>query len=345
MKNLFSSTRRLAKGAEEDHLTAFFAAALDIDERFREAYESIVIAPFAEKRGWANARIRQVETQEQFEFKGQKSRPDMTLRLTDGHIIICEHKLEASQTLAPVSLENDEFAPVAGEQLEQGKAQLQRYLELPVDGLVFIRASMKPIEQDVLEHTRYVRPSFRQHFLWRDFYLPLVNHSSHPYGWCLREGFEDLGFTPPHPFVGDLAQPENRQNFAKLWDRTRSRAQGLGWHVGAGAVVELYLNRPEADMVSQIWLCPRNEQLLIRATPASESRLLEIERRLQLAATGFALEVNVKRRTLKRTKGSATVVDVWAPLGQVLSDSDTAEQTETRLFEFVEPFLCAVSVP
>jgi hypothetical protein len=336
--NLFLSTRKLAKGAEENHLTEFLAAALDIDENFREAYSALVLAPFAQKRGWAEARIREVETQKR--FGGHGCCPDMTLTLADGHTIICEHKLEADETLAR---ERDELTPVG---LEQDESQLRRYLKLPIDGMVFVRASLKSIEPDVLEHVNYVRPAGagRQHFLWRDFYLPLLKDSSHPFCRWLREGFENLGFTPPHPFVGDLAQPDRRENFAKLWTTTISRAHGLEWSVGRGAVVELYLNKPKADVVSQIWVCPRNERLLVRATPVSEPRLSEIEPRLQLVANGlFPLVVNVERRTVRRTTGSHTVVDVWAPLAHVLGEAESAEEMETRLSRFVVPFISELS--
>jgi hypothetical protein len=216
MPNLFLSTRKLAKGAKEDHLTEFFAAALDIDEPFREAYASMVIAPFAEKWGWAEPRIRNVETQKKFE--GHNSCPDMALTLTDGNVIICEHKLEANETLAPASPETDKLVADA---LKQDESQLWRYLKLPIDGLVFVRESPKPPAQKVLEHDKYVLPSKGKHFLWRDFYDSLAHGKSQPCIW-LRDGFEKLGYTPPLPFVGDLSESDKQYNFAKLWTQTRS---------------------------------------------------------------------------------------------------------------------------
>lgn len=337
MKNLFQETRKLAKGAKEDHLTEFFAAALDIDEPFREAYASMVIAPFAEERGWAEPRIRNVETKKKFE--GHKSCPDMALTLTDGRVIICEHKLEANETLAPASPETDELV---SDPLKQDESQLRRYLKLPIHGLVFVRESLKPPAQDVLEHNKYIEPSNRKHFLWGDFYDSLAHGKSQPCIW-LRDAFEKLGYTPPLPFVGDLSESDKQYNFAKLWTQTRSQADGLGWRVGTGAVVELYFRKPGADLVPLVWVCPRNERLLVRATPASQLRLSEVERRLRSVVTDPGLEVNVERRTLKGPKGSATVVEVWAPLREVLGETETAEQAETRLSDFVVPFLRAVS--
>jgi hypothetical protein len=328
--NLFLSTRRLAKGREEDHLTEFFGAALELDEHFRTAYASFVIAPFAERQGWAEPRIISVETQKPCE--GHSSCPDMTLSLADGHTIICEHKLEAVESFAPVGSEVEEKVP-----------QLRRYLDgLPIDGLVFVRASLKPPEEYVLAHPKYIRPTHRLHFLWRDFW-PLLDGSAHPYCRWLCQGFGWLGFTPPHPFVGDLSDPESRRNFAKLWSATTHRAHELGWHVGAGAVVELYLEKRGAKPVSQVWVCPRDELLLVRATPASEAEVPEVLRRFQSVARGLAPGVTVDPHHVQRTAGKTAVIDAWAPLQIVLGESGTGEQIEARLCEFVVPFLREVS--
>jgi len=61
----------------------------------------------------------------------------------------------------------------------------------------------------------------------------------------LRDGFEGLGFTPPHPSAGEMSgldeqeNRRNRKNFAKLWGKTRSFAHKLGWSVNSGSIAEL----------------------------------------------------------------------------------------------------------
>jgi hypothetical protein len=328
--NLFLATRRLARGREEDHLTEFFAAALEIDEPFRDAYTALIIAPFAEANHWAPPRIRFVETQKNFD--GHGSCPDMTLTLEDGHIIACEHKLEAMETLAPLVDELPDPVP-----------QLQRYLaSLPIDGLAFVRSSLKPPDAWVLDHRKYLRPRNRQHYLWRDFF-PLLEASEHPCSRWLREGFVSLGFTPAHPLVGDLMQPAVAANFAKLWSSTRADAHELGWHVGAGAVVELYLDREKATSASRVWICPRNEQLLVRATPASDAYVPEILSRFGAIAAGLTIGVSVESHIVRRIAGKTMVVDAWAPLRLVLGECSSGEQAETRLHDFVIPFVAGVS--
>jgi hypothetical protein len=78
-------------------------------------------------------------------------------------------------------------------------------------------------------------------------------------------------------------------------------------------------------------------------TPTSPSKLAEIEPCLRSVASGLSLDVNIERHTVKRAKGRATVVDVWAPLRKVLGDTASAEEAETRLYSFVSPFLGAVT--
>ena len=53
----------------------------------------------------------------------------MLLQLSNGQRIICEHKLEALETVGPV---------------EDERGQLERYLDLPVEGVVYVRSSWKP---------------------------------------------------------------------------------------------------------------------------------------------------------------------------------------------------------
>jgi hypothetical protein len=327
--NLFLYTKSLARGREEDHLTAFFAGALVLDADLRQAYERLVLRAYAQRRGWPEPIIDRVDVQVNLVGYGY---PDMVLTLRGGRRVVCEHKLDAVETLA--AAEDQEHEPVA---------QLRRYLAAPeTDALVFVRATLKPPDERVLEDPKYIRPADRQHFLWRDFF-DLLASSQHAYTKWLCDGFAALGFTPPHPFVGDLANPENMRHFANLWARTRARAHELGWAVGTGAVVELYLNRKTSPFASQVWICPRNEQLLVRVSPVAELTASAIADRFNGVATRAGTAVSIEIHEVRRANGLTPVVDAWAPLRAVLSDAATGEQAEDRLWSFVGPFIEAVS--
>lgn len=178
--NLFLDT---LSTSGENHLTAFFAAALELCPTVREAYAEFVLGAFAHARGWESCRIEQVETQ--VPFGGTTCCPDMLLTLSNGKKIVCEHKLESHETLGP---ECDE------------RGQLERYLDLPVDGLIYVRTTRKAPAQCVLDSLKYVRPATEVHFLWRDFYGLLARSDDRFIQW-LREGFDTLGLRQPRPVL------------------------------------------------------------------------------------------------------------------------------------------------
>src|SRR5690242_15006369 len=111
--NLFMTTRALTQ-AKEDHLTCFIAAALEVDVEFRAAYEACVLAQLAV--GSAVPRIKTVIVQPS--FREERCQPDMALLLSDRRRVLCEHKLDAPETI---------------QETFDGKVSLQlnRYLELP----------------------------------------------------------------------------------------------------------------------------------------------------------------------------------------------------------------------
>ena len=256
--NLFWSTRGLT-AAREDHLTEFFAAALDVSSSFRESYSYLVLAIYAKTKGWGCPHIDRVRTQ--VSFDGTTCCPDMILQLSNGKTIACEHKLDAIETLGP---ERDQ------------KAQLERYLDLPIEGLVYVRTSWKPPSPKVVAHPKYIHPAEREHFLWRDFY-PTLRQGQHAVIDWIREGFERLGFTPPHPSVGEMSGPDdemnrrNRQNFAKLWGRTRSSAHGLGWKVTSGSIVELYLTNNRSSLASWVFISPAQFERFLFVSPRGKA--------------------------------------------------------------------------
>lgn len=321
--NLFLATRSLTD-AKEDHLTEFVAAALELSPPTRAAFYDLVLARFAEAKGWGRCTITSIETQPCYD--DASCRPDMLLTLDNGKLIACEHKLEAAETVGPASDE---------------RAQLERYLDLPVDGLVYIRSSWKPPERHILAHPKYVRPERGEHFLWRDFY-PLFEFAEDRFLLWLKEGFERLGFTPPHPQVGKLGSESERRNFAKLWSKTRSVAHGLGWESSAGSIVQLYLEGNRDATAAWVFVQPVDGGFQLRVTPRKSKREAAFA---ALAAAckgcGYPLDHGVK--FVPRKAGKVAVYDIVASASHVLGrGGQPPAETEDRLCQFVSHFLRAV---
>lgn len=328
--NLFWSTRSLT-AAREDHLTEFFAAALDVSESFRRAYADLVFKDGANTGTSTSPHIQNFTTQ--VNFAGTTCCPDMIITLSDGRTIACEHKLDALETMGP---EKD------------SRFQLVRYLDLPVDGLIYVRTTWKPPASEVLNHPKYIHPRGREHFLWRDFY-PILTSDNHVILDWLREGFERLGFTPPHPSIGDLSGPdedlsrENRENFAKLWQRTRSIAHNLGWKVDTGSIVELYLSANTTSLASSIFISPAKcDRFLFRVTPLTD-KLRSVTNRLREVCNASCLRTDITQHQVKRKEGEIEVIDIITSLREILGKEQiSSEVIEERLSNFVEPLLHAV---
>ncbi|HFQ4838193.1 hypothetical protein [Vibrio furnissii] len=137
---LFINTQKLTV-AKEDHLTEFFASALTSSERFNRAFVRLIF-------GDQDSRlISKVETQ--VIYPG--CRPDMRLILNDGSIALCENKLDAAETIGNV---------------ESGNLfQLERYLQLPVDQVIYIRSELLPPSCQVMSHSKYLSPIEKPHYL------------------------------------------------------------------------------------------------------------------------------------------------------------------------------------
>lgn len=328
--NLFWSTRALTD-AREDHLTEFVAAAIEYCPLFRSAFAKLVLSEFAGARNWVTPAIEGVKTQ--VSFPGTTCCPDMVLTLEDGHIVICEHKLDALETTGP---ERDP------------RPQLERYLDLQIDGLVYVRSSWSLPTKSVVEHEKYVRPPGYSHFLWRDFY-PLLGGGEHVLLDWLRDGFERLGFTPPHPVVGemdgtdDAENESNRRNFAKLWGPLRTEAGRLGWRVGSGSIVELYLSDNPTSAASSVFISPtKAARFLVRITPHA-GKEAEVEQRLEEIAATNPTRTEVAVAVVPRKDGKASVINVVSTLREILGEEVTGTQAmEEKLLKFVAPLLYAL---
>lgn len=332
--NLFLETRRLTS-AREDHLTEFVSAALAVDQRFREEYTKVVLRGFAEDHGWPAPVIESTSTQVM--YPEARCRPDLLLKLASGHQVICEHKLDASET----ELSSEDDAEVLG--------QLRRYLTLEVDGVAYFRAGWSPPDDEVVTHPRYIRPKQREHFLWEDLYESICAGRHEICQW-LREGFEHLGLTPPHGVLGDLSGAseevvENQKNFAKLWGLTRSRCRQLGWKVEAGSRCELYLRHGPCSIADLVYISPlhnRSRTLLIRVVPGEEEDPEALLERVRDATVSARVLPEVTMRST-RAGGKRPVVDVTVPLFEFLPEEGDPGAMQQWLLEFTEPVVRVAS--
>ena len=318
--NLFLSTRALTDSAE-DHMTEFFAAALEHFPHVRSRYFEIAIAGFASTKGWGSCEIKDIETQHCYE--DESCIPDMLLTLSNGKLVLCEHKLDSPET--------------PGSEVDE-RPQLQRYLDLPVDGLLYVRSAWQPPETAVLIHPKYIKPRDREHFLWRDFF-PLFENASEPFLLWLKEGFERLGFTPPHPRIGELDSDSERQNFAKLWSKTRSYAHRLGWSSSPGAVVQLYFDSNVNALADLVFIQPTSSGFQFRATPKKEMSDRCFRRLSDTCASRHDLVFH-GARMVRRKEGRVAVYDIELSADAVLGKHvATAAEVEDKLYEFVAGFL------
>ena len=330
--NLFWWTRHRIE-EREDHLTEFFVAALRACPSFRAEYYRLVIAPFAQAQGWTASSIATIETQRS--FAGTDCCVDVLFHLTDGKRIVCEHKLDAAETPGP------ECNPMP---------QLERYLALPVDGVIYVRSSYKPPNEQVMSHPKYVHPSDRSHFIWRDFYSMLSAEEHILLTW-LRDGFDLLDFAPPHPTVGEMSGSDkavnqaNRQNFAKMWSRARNHAASLGWIVTTGSIVELYMSGNPSSIASSIFISPaKADRFLFRVTPHNAT--LELAKAaLKQAADSLPMRTELDIYDLRRTGGMEAVIDVATSLHEILGAAPLCtEEIETRLMAFTSPLLDSLQI-
>ena len=336
--NLFLATRRQTE-AKEDHLTEFLAAILQSDRTFRASYAALVLGAFAARNSWDPPEIVGITTQQSYDE--QRCRPDLELTLRDKKIIACEHKIEAAETLQ----EDLNSGDVVG--------QLDRYLQLPIDGVAYFRSSWLSPADHVLNHPKYIRPRRREHFLWSDLYPILASGMTDIARW-VKEGFEVLGYTPPHPFIGDLADPDdesrrrNRQNFAKLWLKTSSALREMGWSVTADGISELYLRSHPRSTAQFIFITPQYEggrTLLIRFTPSVAGATREIDGRLRSLVEATPSRATVRCSSVLRKEGPCAVVEVGIPLNELLGASTTVEEIENKLHSHVVPLVKAIDAP
>lgn len=323
--NLFLETRKLTQ-QREDHLTCFLAAALAVDPLFRNAYETCVLIPLA--NGNVTPRIKNVDIQ--VDYKDGHCRPDMLIVLQDGRQVACEHKIDADETILNL---ND----------EKILYQIERYLELPgIDAVAYFRTSLKPLDEALLRHPRYLRPDKAHHFLWRDLYKPLCA-GNHLLTTWLRSAFEELGFTPPVENIGilwpdqDDSVKKNQNNFGKLWDLTRIHL-ATRYKVNSGRRCELYLEPRETGIIRRAYVSPLAQGgniLRLRLIPDDNMQQM-IQDRLSNILQGLPVTPLLESGTLR---DGNEYIDLMVSLRLIFNGKTEFEKI---LFDQIAPVLDAM---
>lgn len=344
--NPFLSTRSLCGGREEDHLTEFWAAALDSCPSFREGYSRFLLEAHAARRGWGEVRIASVATQ--VDFGGNV--PDLVLGLVGTRgleiRVAVEHKIFARESRSGRSQENEEDKVIG---------QLSRYLAVPkIDGVAFVRIWPQSLDPEVLDHEKYIRPEEGMHFLWWHFY-PLLDACADecPAVRWLKEGFERDGLTPPLGTVPPLHVPgddererANRGEFAKLMELAAVQAAEAGWRPNFdqhGA--ELYLRRHPSSWAQRVLLsgigrpmagASRQPGLRVWVTPRKGEEEGAIERLRPAVAS------NLFRRPPEIHRLPNGTVEFWVAFSELLAGAEDAETIRARFSSLAEGVLACL---
>ncbi len=329
-------TLRRLLGRKEDHLTAVFALALELDAEFSDACARVLLAGLASPESGPAPRIAAVEVQRPFD----KGTPDIVLTLTDGRLVAVENKLEAPETQVILAGGEQPSQPVK-------TPQLSKYLEIPeIAALAFVRATYKPPAAGVLLSERYLKPNNgKDHFLWRDF-LPSMEHSAHPVTSWLADAFRFNGFVPPDATIGDLDDPDRQRNFKQLWETTADLARELGWKVATGSTKELYFTENPSSIARFIWANPTTGELQVRVHARSPEDVPQIRSRIETARSQLP---NARQPTIELTRVGRgverrAVIDIFVPLMAVVGHGSTASAIAQRLRDYVGVILRALQV-
>ncbi len=327
--NLFLNTRSLTS-SKEDHLTEFLAALITMDDPFRLEFSSLILEQYAAQKEWSPPVIRHVETQ--INYPGTNCCPDMRFTLEDGHVILCENKIEALET--------------QGSSIDP-RAQLLRYLDLPTDGVVYMRATPSHnLAQEVINNSRFITRN-GHHFLWRDVY-PLLTGKSNPLLAAVCKGFEVMGFVPPHPSVGSLSDFNssvdgmNRGEFKELWSYAADYGRLRNWKVETNKNAELYYTPNDACPAYQIFVTPsKAERFLIRISLREKVDPASIRCKMETALTDVPFETSSYERVsyVNNAKEKRNVIDITSSLTNVIGSTENRTDIQQLLLDYVKCFV------
>jgi hypothetical protein len=301
-----------------------------MNEPFNLEFSRLLLGEYAAKHGWADPVIKSVETQ--VSHSSTNCCPDMRFTLDDGHIILCENKIEAPETQGSSS---------------DPRGQLRRYLDLPCDGLVYIRATPNcSLDPEVAAHHRFVTRN-GHHFLWRDIY-PILASSSDFLVTAVCKGFETMGFVPPHPAVGTLSNfnaavdEKNRSAFQELWQPAADYGRQRGWKAETTKNAELYYSPDTTSPLYQIFVSPsKAERFLIRMTLRNGADPAKLCENLGAVVNNVPFEMICYVRMSPRNglKMAEEVIDITASLSNVIGVTENREEISQRLLGYVKGFV------
>jgi len=243
-----------------------------------------------------------------------------------------------------IGIENKLFAE-EGRDEEGHRAQLGKYLGQSLSGVAYIRAQEASLGQLVLQHPRYLKPADRAHFLWSDFYsdIEACVGTDCVLTIALLELFQHYGFEPPKPEIGDLTHSdekianENRRNFAKLWESTKSDLRKLGWRqISPGSIAELYVDDGTSRLVKKAWIDPTWSRgfLRVRLTPHT-AKQEPLEQALLSAGLPHYADLEIRRGRARGRVRDVDYVEITISLRKLLGDATDAETMRKLLAEFV----------
>ena len=327
--NLFLSTRSLTS-SKEDHLTEFLAAMITMDKTFNQDFSTLLLGEYAANKGWATPLIASVETQ--VSYSGTNCCPDMRFTLEDGHTILCENKIEAPQTKGSA---------------KDPREQLVRYLDLPCDGLAYIRATPShKLEAEIADHPHFITRN-GYHFLWRDLY-PLLEENDNPLVVAVRKGFEVMGFMPPLPAVGTLSDfksnedKKNRSAFKELWQLAAEYGRQRGWKIETTVNGELYYTSGKSSKLYQVFVSPSTaERFILRLRLNEGADVNKLHQLVQKTDAGIPYETVTYVKKGKRGGKNIVedIIDITTSLKHVIGDTDDRQQIQQSLLRFVKEFI------
>ncbi len=140
----------------------------------------------------------------------------------------------------------------------------------------------------------------------------------------------DLGRTPLSP-----DERERRTRFALLWEPLVSALKTNGWsEFHPGSVVELYVSGGTSSVLQRIWLSPTRNELRVRLDFVDAATLRRVFVKKEALRPGMIDRERVAVEKLKRSAGTAHVLEVRCSLGDLLEGAQSGNEMANRLRDF-----------
>ena len=316
MSDLFTKLLKLSN-ARENTLAECLAATLKENPDFCRKFLTVLCGEKVDSVPISTAKI-EIKTQQ----SGPNSRIDMEIILNKRKKIGIENKLDSPE----------------------GKGQLLKYLDLPIDRLAFITREYVNVNERVKRARRYLKPNGkRAHFLWSDFYRKLES-SARKYPNCsftqaLFNLFDRLGFRPPTE-IGDLNNnTEAAKKFLKYWDLTSEWLKKIGWDSSvAMSKAGQWCWDESSKTIESVWLDPVVVPGVLRARIYFKKRqnyyIAKAKKFLQSRRFQYYDDVDIIDSVGKIKGKVKPVLEVSIPTHRLFDAHPKPEQIRKRLARF-----------